>query len=118
MKAAINYTLNHWEALFRYTEHGGLSIDNNAAERLIKPIVIGKKNWTFAGSHEGGKTAAILYSLIETAKLNNKNPYDYLTDVLSRISDHKMKDLHELLPWNWTPPNIEEDPIPELLKSA
>lgn len=98
---AIQYTLNQCEALNRYLEHGMLDIDNNKAERLMRPIAIGRKNWLFAGSDQGGKNAAIIYSLIETCKLNHINPYDYLRDVLTRLPTHLAKNIDELIPMNW-----------------
>jgi transposase len=118
LRQAIDYTLNQWEGLKRYTEHGGLDIDNNRAERLIKPIVVGRNNWTFAGSHKGAEKAAIFYSLIETAKLNGLNPYEYIEDILSRIGNHKMKDIDQLLPWNWKPQAQSQSAIPEFLAAA
>lgn len=98
---AIAYALNHWRALNNYCRHGVLNIDNNTAERAIKPLVIGRKNWMFAGSHDGAKNAAILYSLIETCKLNGINPFAYLKDVLTRLPTTLSKDLNQLLPYNW-----------------
>ncbi len=98
---AIAYTLNHWRALNNYCRHGTLNIDNNTAERAIKPLVIGRKNWLFAGSHDGAKNAAILYSLIETCKLNEINPFIYLKDVLTRLPTTLIKDLNQLLPYHW-----------------
>jgi hypothetical protein len=100
---AIAYTLNHWRALNNYRRDGILNIDNNTAERAIKPLVIGRKNWMFAGSHEGAKNAAVLYSLIETCKLNAINPFTYLKDVLTRLPTTLNKDLNQLLPYNWKP---------------
>ena len=78
-----------------------LEIDNNAAERLIKPIKIGAKNYLFAGSDQGAMNAAIIYSLIETCKLHQINPYDYLRDVLKRLPTQMNAKIDELLPWNW-----------------
>jgi transposase len=100
---AIAYTLNHWRALNNYLGNGILNIDNNTAERAMKTVVIGRKNWLFAGSHEGATNAAILYSLIETCKLNGINPFYYLQDVLKRLPTTLMKNLNELLPYNWKP---------------
>ena len=100
---AIRYTLKNWDALTRYCEEGMLSIDNNAAERLMRVIAIGRKNYLFAGSDQGAKNAAICYSLIETCKLNNVNPYHYLRDVLKRLPTQLNKDIHALFPWNWQP---------------
>lgn len=98
---AVNYTIKNWPALNRYVDNGLLAIDNNAAERLIKPIKIGVKNYLFAGSDQGAETAAIFYSLIETCKLHHINPYDYLRDVLIRLPTQLNSQIHELLPWNW-----------------
>lgn len=100
---AMAYVLNHWRALNNYCRDGVLNIDNNTAERAIKPLVIGRKNWLFAGSHDGGKNAALLYSLIETCKLNGINPFAYLKDVLTRLPTTLNKDLYQLLPYNWKP---------------
>ena len=98
---AIGYTLNHWRALCNYLREGYLNIDNNTAERAIKPLVIGRKNYLFAGSHQGAKHAAIIYSLIETCKQHNINTYVYLKDVLARLPSQKNSKLDELLPYYW-----------------
>ena len=98
---AIAYTLNHWQALTNYCREGYLNIDNNAAERAIKPLVIGRKNWLFGGSHAGAAHGAILFSLIETCKLLGINTFAYLKDVLNRLPTQLMKDIDELLPYNW-----------------
>jgi len=100
---AIAYNLNHWVALTRYLGNGILDIDNNRAERLMRPIAIGRKNWVFTGSDRGGDAAATIYSLIETCKLNNINPYDYLRDVLTRLPNTLNRDIKTLLPYNWKP---------------
>ena len=84
------------------TDHGILELDNNAAERSMRGVAIGRKNWLFAGSESGGKSAAITYTLIETAKLNDVDPQAWLTDVLSRIADHKITRIDVLLPWRYT----------------
>ncbi len=84
-----------------YLDHGFLEIDNNSAERAMKPIALGRKNYLFVGSEAGGKSAAIAYTLIETARLNGVDPQAWLTDVLSRIADHKITKLDELLPWRF-----------------
>ena len=97
---AINYALNNEEALKRFLYDGRIEIDNNAAERAERVVALGRKNWLFAGSDDGGETAAAIYSLIETAKLNDINPWLYLKTVLERIQDHKSTKLAELLPWN------------------
>ena len=74
---------------------------NNAAERALRGIAVGRRNWTFAGSDEGGRRAAAIYTLIETAKLNDVDPLAWLADVLARLNDHPAKRIDELLPWNW-----------------
>jgi transposase len=76
-------------------------MSNNAAERQIRPLTLGRKNWTFAGSDEGGHRAAAIYTLIQTAKLNDVDPPAWLTDVLARLPDHLAKRINDLLPWNW-----------------
>jgi transposase len=98
--AAIHYALGRWPALLRYCDDGRLEIDNNAAERALRAVVLGRKNYLFAGSDTGGERAASIYSLIGTAKLNGLDPEAYLRDVLTRISDHPINRISELLPWN------------------
>jgi hypothetical protein len=97
--AAINYALNRWEALTRYCDDGAIEIDNNAAERALRGPVLSRKNFLFAGADSGGERAAVLYTLLETAKLNGLDPEAYLRRVLERIADHKINRLDELLPW-------------------
>lgn len=99
---AISYALNNEAALLRFLNDGKIEIDNNAAERAMRPIAVGRKNWMFAGSDNGGHTAAGIYSLIETAKMNNINPFLYLQKVLNTIQDHNSNRLADLLPWNIT----------------
>lgn len=101
LAAAMRYALNRWDALTRYAHDGRIEIDNNAAERSLRGIALGRKNYLFAGSDAGGERAAAIYSLIETAKLNGLDPEAYLRDVLTRIADHKINRVAELLPWNW-----------------
>ncbi len=98
--AAIRYPLSLWEALLRYCEDGRLEIDNNAAERALRAVALGRKNYLFAGSDTGGERAAVIYSLIGSAKLNGLDPEAYLRQVLSRIADHPINHIAELLPWN------------------
>jgi transposase len=102
--AAIQYALGRWEALTRYVDDGRLEIDNNAAERALRAVALGRKNYLFAGSDKGGERAATLYSLIGTAKLNGIDPESYLRDVLSRIADHPINRIEALLPWNVSAP--------------
>ena len=98
---AIHYSLKRWPALTRFLDDGRLCMSNNAAERALRGIAVGRHNWTFAGSDEGGSRAATIYTLIETAKLNDIDPQAWLTDVLARLQDHPAKRIDELLPWNW-----------------
>jgi len=97
---AFNYSLNRWKALCRYTEDGRLEIDNLIAERSIRGMGIGRRNFLFFGSDSGGERAAIIYSLIESCKLNNIDPQAYLQYVLERIADHPINKIDQLLPWN------------------
>jgi transposase len=100
LAAAVRYARSRWAALTRYLADGRLEISNNAAERAIRPLALGRKNWLFAGSDTGGDRAAAMYTLIETAKLNGLDPEAYLRDVLGRIADHPINRIAELLPWN------------------
>jgi transposase len=97
---AIRYALGRWDALLRFCDDGHLEIDNNAAERSLRTVVLGRKNFLFCGSDAGGERAAAIYSLIGTAKLNGLNPEAYLCEVLSRIADQPINRIEELLPWN------------------
>ena len=98
--AAIGYSLTRWKALTRYVDDGRIEIDNNAAERALRGVSLGRKNYLFMGSDAGGERAAAIYSLVETAKLNGIDPEAYLRDVLTRIADHPINRIDELLPWN------------------
>ena len=98
---AIRYALTRMKRLRPWLDHGFLELDNNAAGRSMRPIALGRKNYLFMGSEGGGKSAAIAYTLIETAKLNGVNPQAWLTDVLGRISEHKITKLDELVPWRY-----------------
>ena len=100
LASAIRYARSRWEVLTRYLADGRLEISNNAAERAIRPLALGRKNWLFAGSDSGGERAAAMYTLIETAKLNGFDPETYLRDVLGRIADHPINRIADLLPWN------------------
>jgi transposase len=98
---AMAYTLSNWEALVRYAKDGDLEIDNNGAERSLRGVAVGRRNWTFFGSDNGGRTAAVLSSLIATCKRHHMDPFAYLRDVFHRISAHPQNRLEELLPDNW-----------------
>jgi len=100
---AFRYALSRWASFTLFLEDGRVAIDNNPAERAMRPIGVGRKNWLFAGSDTGGETLARAMTLIESAKMNGLDPQAYLADVLDRINDHKVNRLDELLPWNWTP---------------
>ena len=100
LSKAVRYAINQWEGLVAYAKNGQASIDNNTAERSLRPIALGRKNYLFAGSVAGGERAAALYSLLSTAKLNGLNPSHYLTAVLKRIGQHPINRIDELLPWN------------------
>ena len=97
---AIRYALSRWDALVRYLEDGHIEIDNNAAERSLRGVALGRKNYLFAGSDTGGQRAAVIYSLIGSAKLTGLDPEAYLREVLTRIADYPINRIKELLPWN------------------
>ena len=99
---AINYMLRRWPAFTRFLDDGRVCLSNNAAERALRCVPLGRKAWLFCGSDRGGERAAVLYTLIQTARLNNVDPQAWLADVLARIADHSAQRLDELLPWNWT----------------
>lgn len=96
---AARYSLGRWKALTRYIDDGSIEIDNSAAERALRGVALGRNNFLFMGSDEGGHRAASLYSLVETAKLNGLDPQAYLREVLERIADHPINRIDELLPW-------------------
>lgn len=98
---AMDYSLKRWTALTRFLDDGRICMSNNAAERAVRGIAVGRRNWTFAGSDTGGARAAVIYTLIETCKLNDIDPRAWLADALARIADHPAKRIAELLPWNW-----------------
>jgi len=98
---AINYSLTRWEAFTRFLDDGRICLSNNAAERAIRGIAVGRRNWTFAGSDAGGHRAAAAFSMIETCKLNNVDPQAWLADVLARLPDYPAHKIADLLPWNW-----------------
>jgi hypothetical protein len=101
---AMDYLLKRWPAFTRFLDDGRICLSNNAAERALRGIALGRKSWLFAGSDRGGQRAAALYSLIITAKLNDVDPQAWLADVLARIAEHPAHSIDDLLPWNWRPP--------------
>jgi transposase len=112
---ALAYTLKRWQALTRFMADGRICLSNNAAERALRGVALGRHNWTFAGSDRGGERAAAIYTLIETAKLNGVDPQAWLADVLARLPDHPAKRIGGLLPWAWAasgsrPPSAPERP--------
>jgi transposase len=100
---AIKYVLKRWAGFTLFLEDGRVCLSNNAAERGLRGIALGRKSWLFCGSDRGGQRAAVMYSLIVTAKMNRVDPQAWLADVLTRIATHPAHRLDELLPWNWTP---------------
>ena len=100
---AMDYMLKRWPAFTRFLDDGRVCLSNNAAERGLRGIALGRKSWLFAGSDRGGMRAAAMYSLIVTAKMNDIDPQAWLADVLARIAGHPAHRLDELLPWNWHP---------------
>ena len=104
---AIDYMLRRWPAFARFLEDGKICLSNNAAERALRSVALGRKAWLFCGSDRGGERAAVLYSPITTAKLNDVDPQAWLAEVLQRIADLPVSRLPELLPWNWRPPALE-----------
>ena len=98
---AMDYMLKRWASFTRFLDDGRICLTNNAAERELRGIALGRKAWLFAGSDRGGERAAIMYTLIQTARLNGVDPQAWLADVLASVNDHNIQDLDELLPWNW-----------------
>ena len=90
-----------WPAFSRFLEDGRICLTNNAAERALRGIALGRKAWLFAGSDRGGDRAALMYTLIQTAQLNDVDPQAWLADVLARLNEHPIRDLDQLLPWTW-----------------
>ena len=98
---AMNYMLTRWDTFTRFLNDGRICLTNNAAERALRGIALGRKSWLFAGSDRGGERAAVMYTLIQTARLNDVDPQAWLADVFARINDHSIQKLDQLLPWNW-----------------
>lgn len=110
MAVAIQYTLNQWEALCRYCDGGHLNIDNNAAERALKRVAIGRKNWLFAGTDAFGQHHAVLWSLIASAETHGIDPQAYLRSVLAKIGQTPMSELEQFLPEVWKAEDAAEPP--------
>jgi hypothetical protein len=111
MAQAIGYTINQWEALNRYTEQGFLNIDNNAAERALKRVAIGRKNWLFAGNDNAAASHARLWTLIASAERHGLNPQTYLMSVLAKIGQTPLSELNQFLPDRWKADDASE-PLP------
>jgi transposase len=104
---AMNYSLERWPALTRFLDDGRICLSNNAAERALRGVAVGRRNWMFVGSDSGGRRAAAIYTLVATAKLNDVDPRAWLANVLARIADHPANRIAELLPWNWEAANLQ-----------
>ena len=99
----MDYMLTRWGAFTRFLDDGRICLTNNAAERALRGLALGRKSWLFAGSERGAERAALMYTLIQTARLNDVDPQAWLADVLARIADTPQTQLAHLLPWNWRP---------------
>lgn len=106
---ALDYMLTRWPAFTGFLSDGRICLTNNAAERALRGIALGRKAWLFCGSDRGGERAARMYSLIVTAKMNDVDPQAWLADVLARIAEHPAQQIDELLPWNWRRPSSSKD---------
>jgi transposase len=115
---AIDYSLSNWRALTRYLDDGNVPIDNNAVENSIRPLAVGRKNWLFVGSQQAGERAAVMLSLIESAKLNGHDPWAYLKDVFERLPTLQNRDLESLLPHKWQPADKAETTIAPAASTA
>ena len=100
---SLDYSLKRWVALTRYLEDGAVPIDNNAVENQIRPWALGRSNWLFAGSLRSGQRAAAIMSLIQSARMNGRDPYAYLKDMLTRLPTQRASEIEQLLPHNWMP---------------
>jgi hypothetical protein len=97
----MDYMLKRWDGFTRFLDDGRVCLSNNAAERALRGLALGRKSWLFAGSDRGGDRAALMYTLIVTAKMNDIDPQAWLADVLTRIAGYSAQRLDDLLPWNW-----------------
>jgi transposase len=107
----MSYMLRRWEGFTRFLQDGRACLSNNAAERVLRGISLGRKSWLFAGSDRGGARAAFMYTLVATAKLNNIDPQAWLADVLTRLPNHPASRIHELLPYSWSPAVPSDVPV-------
>ncbi|WP_397586859.1 transposase, partial [Sphingobium fuliginis] len=107
---AINYMLRRWDSFTRFLVDGRVCLTNNAAERALRCVPLGRKAWLFCGSDRGGQRAAIMFSLIQSCRLNDLDPQAWLADVLARIAGHPANRLGDLLPWNWKPTALKLEP--------
>ena len=108
MAKAFDYLLRRWASFTRFLDDGRVCLSNNAAERAIRPIAVGRRNWTFAGSDAGGHRAAAMYTLIETCRMNDVDPHAWLADIIARLPSHPAKRINELLPWNWNMGQVQQ----------
>ena len=104
---AINYSLNRWASFTRFLDDGRICLTNNAAERALRGVALGRRSWTFAGSDAGAQRAAAVYALIESCKMNDVDPQAWLAHVLAKLPDHPASRVNELLPWNWKARQLE-----------
>lgn len=107
---AFNYMLRRWSSFTRFLDDGRICLSNNAAERALRGIALGRKSWLFCGSDRGGQRAAVLYSLIVSAKMNDIDPQAWLTDVLARLPAYPAHRIDDLLPWNWRSAKLRTQP--------
>jgi hypothetical protein len=108
---AIDYMLKRWDAFTRFLDDGRICLTNNAAERALRGIALGRRSWLFAGSDRGGQRAAKMYSLIVTGRMNDADPQAWLADVLARIAGHPIQRINELLPWNWKSARLRAESV-------
>jgi transposase len=104
---AMDYMLKRWAVFAQFLDDGHICLTNNSAERALRGIALGRKSWLFAGSDRGGRRAAVMYSLIVSAKMNDVDPQAWMAHVLANIAQHPANRLNELLPWNWRPLAVE-----------
>ena len=106
---AMDYMFKRWASFTRFVGDGRVCLSNNAAERALRGVALGRKAWLFCGSDRGGQRAAVMYSLIVAAKMNDVDPQAWLADILARIADHPAQQIDELLPWNWRAPSLSRE---------